>query len=320
MNKRCIMKNNLEKLIGNTPLICIKYKFQNRIKHAYFKCEWYNLTGSIKDRVALQILLDAKRKGQLKDGQTIAETTSGNMGIAFAGVGAKLGHKVIICMPKFMSDERKALIKLYGAKLILVSSFAEGFELCNKMEKEGVFLTRQFENSSNAKAYIRLAKEVEEKLDKKRLNLLSGVVAGVGTSGTLMGLGKYMKNKYNAKVIAVEPSASSLFSTGVSHGHHEIQGLSDNIIPALYQEKSVDQIIGVSDDESIAMAQKLGRVLGLSVGISGGANFVACVKYGKTNTLSVFPDDSKKYLSTRLSKEIKSSLVDDIQLLSYKVL
>lgn len=313
------MIKDINKMIGNTPLIDIKYKFNNKILHAYFKCEWYNLTGSIKDRVALQILKDAKKRGELREGQTIAETTSGNMGIALAGVGAKLGHKVIICMPEFMSDERKSLIRLYGAKLILVSSFEEGFEMCAKLSKEGIYLAKQFENPSNVKAYTVLAKEVEKKLSLEKIKHISGVVAGVGTSGTLMGLGGYFKKKYRTPIIAVEPSASSLFSTGKSQGHHQIQGLSDNLIPKLYDKTIVDNIIGIGDDEAIAMAQKLGQKLGLSVGISGGANFLACVKYGKNCALSVFPDDSKKYLSTRLSKSVSSSLVDSITLLGYKV-
>lgn len=314
------MTKGLEKLIGNTPLVDIAYKYKKQIRHAYFKCEWYNLTGSIKDRVALQILKDAKRQGLLKNGQPIAETTSGNMGIAFAGVGAKLGHEVTICMPQFMSEERKNLIRLYGAKLILVSSFEEGFDTCKKLEKEGVYLTRQFENPSNVKAYIRLAKEVEGKLNKNQLSSISGVIAGVGTSGTLMGLGGYMKKKYKTPIITVEPSRAALFSTGASKDHHEIQGLSDNIIPALYNEKIVDEIIGVDDNDAIAMAQKLGRELGLSVGISSGANFVACAKYNKSHTLSVFPDDSKKYLSTRLCDPINTPFVNNVTLIGYKVL
>lgn len=306
---------NIEGLIGNTPLIEIKYRYHNVVRTAYFKCEWYNLTGSIKDRVALQIIKDAKKSGKLKNGQDIVEVSSGNMGISLCAVGRYFGHKVRVYMPHNMSDERKKLIRLYGGELCLVESFADGFSECEKMGQDGfVFLSRQFENKSNIKAYHRLCKEVESKVNK-----ISGVVAGIGTSGTLMGIGGYFK-PFGAKVVAVEPSSSSLFSLGYSLGHHKIQGLSDDIIPDLYKADLVDQIVGVSDDDAIAMAQKLSQSLGLAVGISGGANFLGCVKYGKSHCLSVFPDDNKKYLSTDLGNCKSTPLVDSIELISYKTL
>lgn len=307
---------NLAGVIGNTPLIEIKYKYKNTIRSAYFKCEWYNLTGSIKDRVALQIIKDALKSGKLKKGQDIAEVSSGNMAISLCAVGGYLGHNVRVFMPHSMSDERKKLIQLYGGELCLVDSFEEGFCECEKLHKNGVaFLSRQFANQSNVKAYRRLCKEVESKVDK-----ICGVVAGVGTSGTLMGIGGYFKQHCGAKIIAVEPSSSSLFSLGHSLGKHKIQGLSDDIIPDLYKSDLVDNIVGIDDDDAIAMAQKLSQSLGLAVGISGGANFLGCVKYGKSHCLSVFPDDNKKYLSTDLSCSIHTPLVDSISLINYKVL
>lgn len=306
---------NLVGLIGNTPLIEIKYRYKNITRSAYFKCEWYNLSGSIKDRVALQIIKDAERSGRLKNNQTIAEVSSGNMGISLCAVGRYLGHNVKVFMPHSMSSERKSLIKLYGGELCLVESFEKGFEECEKYSQDEVFLSRQFENQSNIKAYHRLCKEVEAKVDD-----ITAVVAGIGTSGTLMGVGGYFKAHCRAKIVAVEPSGSSLFSRGHSLGQHKIQGLSDDIIPDLYDNSLVDDIIGISDDDAIAMAQKLGRTLGLPVGISGGANFLGCVKFGKSHCLSVFPDDNKKYLSTDLSRPINTTLVDSIQLISYKVL
>ncbi len=306
----------LEKMIGNTPLIEIKYRFQNKTRTAYFKCEWYNLTGSIKDRVALQIIKDARASGALKEGQPIAETSSGNMGIALCGVGAYLGHKVIIHMPRRMSEERKSIMKLYGGELRLVENFREGFEECEKLAQQGeVYLTQQFNNRSNLVAYARCCREIVPKVKS-----ISGFIAGVGTAGTLMGIGEFFKKKWNTPVIVVEPSASSLFSKGYSIGKHKIQGLSDDVIPKLYKPEIVDDIIGVDDDDAIAMAQKLSQKLGLAVGISGGANFLGCVKCGKNKCLSVFPDDNKKYLSTDLARLINTPLVDSIELLGYKVL
>lgn len=306
----------VEKMIGNTPLIEIEYEFGKQRKRAYFKCEWYNLTGSIKDRVALQIIKDARKNGKLGKGGTIAEVSSGNMGIALCGVGGALGYKTIVFMPKTMSDERRALIKLYGGQLRLVDDFEEGFRECEALgQNKGVFLSRQFANRSNIVAYKKLCHEVEGKVDK-----ISAVVAGVGTSGTLMGVGGYFKKKMDATVVAVEPSSSSLLSAGRSLGEHKIQGLSDDIIPDLYDQTVVDQIVGIADNDAIAMAQKLSSVLGLAVGISGGANFLGCVAYGKSKCLSVFPDDNKKYLSTDLNHTISTPLVDSIKLIKYKVL
>ncbi len=307
---------NLAGVIGDTPLVEIEYKYKNITRSAYFKCEWYNLTGSIKDRVALQIIKDGLRSGKLKNGQDIAEVSSGNMGISLCAVGRYFGHKVKVFMPRSMSDERKKLIQLYGGELCLVDSFEEGFCECEKLNENGVaFLSRQFENQSNVKAYRRLCKEVESKVSN-----ICGVVAGIGTSGTLMGIGGYFKRHCGAKIVAVEPSGSSLFSQGRSLGQHKIQGLSDDIIPDLYKSELVDDIISIDDDDAIAMAQKLSQSLGLAVGISGGANFLGCVKYGKSHCLSVFPDDNKKYLSTDLSTPIHTPLVDSIDLINYKVL
>lgn len=311
-----VTTKQLAKMIGNTPLIKIRYKVDNKVMTAYFKCEWYNLTGSIKDRVGLEIIIKAHKCGVLKKGGTIAEVSSGNMGISLCAIGAALGYKVVVFMPKNMSEERKAIMRLYGGDLRLVENFKQGFEECEKLGRnEGVFLSKQFENIANIVAYKKCAREIYSKVPK-----LQAVVAGVGTSGTLMGLGAFFKQKCHAKIIAVEPSAAPILSGKTALKKHKIQGLSDEIVPKLYDKNIVDDIIGVSDDDAIAMAQKLSRKFGLSVGISGGANFVACASSGVSECLSVFADDNKKYLSTDIVHPICTPFVDKIQLISYEVL
>ncbi len=309
--------SNLKKLIGNTPLVQIKYKYLGKIRNAYFKLEYYNLTGSAKDRVALSILTNALLDGSLKPNQTIVETTSGNMGISFSAIGSYLGHKVVIFMPKHLSDERKALLKLYGAELHLTNDFNEAFVKAKEYAKtHNAYLTKQFDNIYNVQAhYTTTAVEIAQVVPSPKYFL-----AGVGTAGTLMGVGSYLKNKYGTKVIALEPLSSKILSLGVSLGHHKLQGLSDEIVPSIYDPSLVDSIVSVADNDAIAMAQKLARELGLGVGISSGANFVGCVLTGKNNVISVFTDDNKKYLSCDLVKPTQSHLVDNIELLGMKVL
>ncbi len=308
--------NEIQKLIGNTPLVDIEYIYKNKTYHTYVKLEWYNLSGSIKDRPAFEILKSAYESGTLKQGQTICETTSGNMGIAICAVAKLLGNPVVICMPKTMSKERQELLKLYGAKLELTDSFKTAFEKAEEYKKNGAFLTYQFENENNKTAHF-------ETTGKEILNKVKNVtyfVSGVGTGGTLMGAGSYLKQNCNAKVIAVDPAESSILTCGVSMGAHKIQGLSDGLIPKLYNKDVVDQIIPIKSDDAIAMAKKLSTELGLSVGISSGANFLGCVLSELNAGATVFSDDSKKYLSTDLVGNIKSSLVDSITLVGYKTI
>ena len=311
------MKNNIKDLIGNTPLIKIRYSLNNKIKNAYFKAEWFNFTGSIKDRVAYQILTDAIDSGKLKPGQEIVEVTSGNMGLSLVAVAKSFNISTVIFMPEFMSEERKTLLKMYGANLKLTKSFNDAFELSQVYaKKNNAFLTRQFENISNKKAHLTTAKEIEKQIDV----IPTGFIAGMGTSGTLMGVGEYLKQKFNSKIIGLEPHSSQVFSRGYSLGHHKLQGLSDDIIPKLYDKKIVDSLVQVTDDDAIAMAQKLSNTFGFAVGISGGANFIGAVLTGLDNVVSVFADDNKKYLSTDLKTPIKTELVDSINLLDFEVL
>ncbi len=310
--------NNLKevkKLVGNTPLIAIKYRFNNRVQTSYFKLEWYNLTGSIKDRVALGIIQDAYKTNKLKPGQAIVETTSGNMGISLCAVGKSLGHKVVIFMPKSMSEERKKLLKLYGGELHLSNNFDMAFKEAGEYAKTNdAFLANQFDNQANMLShYNSTAKEIAKKIKNPKKFL-----AGVGTAGTLMGVGSYLKQQYNTKIIALEPASSKILSNGKTLGKHKLQGLSDDIVPGLYKSEKVDKIISVTDEDAIAMAQKISKELGLGIGISSGANMVGCVLVG--GAISVFTDDNKKYLSTDLSTPCSTSLVDSIELLGYKVL
>ena len=316
MNNEILNKlKNLNKLIGNTPLIEISYSFKGKVNSVYAKLEWFNLTGSIKDRPALEIIKRAYQKGLLKENQTICETTSGNMGISLTAVANYLNNPMVVCMPKSMSEERKQLLKLYGAKLELTESFSEAFKKSEEYGQSGAFLSRQFDNKDNLNSHYKsTAKEIYKKLKE-----ISYFVSGVGTGGTLMGVGSFLKERCGCKLVAVDPHESKLLQTGKSLGKHKIQGLSDGIIPKLYNQKLIDNIVSIKSDDAIAMAKKLSQKLGLSVGISCGANFLGCVLSGD-NAVTVFADDGKKYLSTDLVKEIDSPLVNKIELISYTVL
>ncbi len=307
----------LKRLVGNTPLIKINYCYKGEVKYAYIKAEWYNLSGSIKDRVAYYILKNAYETGTINEKTPICEVTSGNMGISIAAISRYLGNPCTICIPKFMSKERFKLLKLYGAHLELTEDFESAFKKAEEYKKQGYYLTYQFENEYNMIAhYETTAPEIEAKI-----NEFPCFIAGVGTAGTLHGCGKYFKDKHNAKMFALEPLQSSILTLGKSLGPHKIQGLSDEIIPGLYPEKLVDDIIRVDDNDAIGMAQRLCKELSLGVGISGGANFLGCVLSGYNGAISVFADDNKKYLSTALADEsIHSQLVDEIDLLGFEVL
>lgn len=306
----------LKKLVGNTPLIEITYKFKGKIKTALAKLEWFNFSGSIKDRSALAILEHAYKTGELKQGQTICEVTSGNMGISLATFARALNNPIIICMPNKMSVERKKLLRALGAKLKLTKTFDEAFDAAKKYGEQGAFLPSQFENKINTIAHYK-STGVEI---LKKVKAVPAFVAGVGTGGTLMGIGKKLKQTCGAKVIAVDPAEANLLKSGRAEGEHCIEGLSDGRIPALYKKELVDQIVSVRSQDAIAMAQKLSSTLGLPVGISGGANFLGCVLSGINGAVTVFADDNKKYLSMLHNKAPKSALAEQIELISYTVL
>ena len=305
----------LKRLIGNTPLVTIHFRFEGKHRVLYAKSEYLNLTGSIKDRMALHILEQAYADGTISPGHTIAEATSGNTGISFAAIGRMLGHPVKIFMPDWMSQERAHLIRSYGAEVVLVSKDEGGFLGCIRRCDElaatskDVFLPRQFSNPANTRAHFETTgPEIWSQLLTigKRPQAF---VAGVGTGGTVMGAGKFLRQRDpSIRIHPVEPAESPTLTMGCKAGHHRIQGISDEFIPEIVRLKELDDVLSVPDGDAILMAQKLAFSLGLAVGISSGCNFVAAVKAQErlgpeSCVVTVFCDDNKKYLSTALMSE-----------------
>jgi cysteine synthase A len=325
----------LSGLIGNTPMLEIRFNYKNQPRLIYAKAENLNMTGSIKDRMAFHIIKKAYQSGRLKPGAPIAEATSGNTGIAFAAIGCALGHPVTIFMPDWMSEERKNLIRSFGADIVLVSKEEGGFLGSIKMSEElaakdeNTFLPCQFSNEDNPEAhYETTGPEIWWQLKAVRLTP-DAFIAGVGTGGTIMGVGKFLKEKdRNIKVYPLEPSNSPTMTTGYKIGKHRIQGISDEFIPPIAKLEQLDEVISVDDGDSIIMAQKLAAKLGLGVGISSGANFIgALMAQEKLGTdavvVTVFSDDNKKYLSTDLMRQepVKPGFLSpDIELLSVKAI
>ncbi len=298
----------LGETIGNTPVFAIEYRYRGRVGTVYAKAEHLNLTGSIKDRMALHVLRTAYASGSLRGGDTLAEATSGNAGIAFAALGRALGHPVHICMPDWMSQERRDLLRSYGAEICLVSREQGGFlgsiALTEAMAAvdDTVFLPQQFENTANVDAHrLGTAPELLAQLRGRGLES-DAFVAGVGTGGTVMGFRRALPK---TRVWAVEPAESPTLTTGYKVGAHRIQGVSDEFIPAIVRLGELDGVLAVGDGDSILMARKLASTLGLGLGISSGCNFLAAVLAaermgGSPVVATVFPDDNKKYLSTAL--------------------
>ena len=313
----------MKELIGNTPLIKIKYRYQNKIKNVYAKLEYYNLTGSIKDRMAYYIITEAYKNKTLNKNQPIIEATSGNTGISLAAVGAKFNNPVYIFMPNWVSKERKKIMEKYGAKVYLISKQEGGFVECikraNQLAKElNGFRPNQFENKLNEEInYMTTAQEIINKNIK-----ISGFVSGVGTGGTLMGIGKKIKEMYkNSKVIAIEPESLPIISKGINEGTHKIEGIGDEFVPQLLDRNIIDQIILINDEDAINMANLLASKLGLGVGISSGANFLGAVLSNLDNVVTVFPDDLKKYLSVdNKIKEQENNLISNkIELIDFEI-
>lgn len=316
------------KNIGNTPMIKITYKNGEKINHIYTKLESYNPTGSIKDRVAFYIIDKAKERGALKDNMPIIEATSGNTGISIAALGAYYKHPVYIFMPDWVSKERVKLMKNYGANVILVSREEGGFKKCleeaQKLSKEkNGFLSNQFANTDNLLAhYETTGNEIINQLPEK----VSAFISGVGTGGTLIGVGrKLIKWDENIKIVALEPEKMPIISKNKIISEHKIEGIGDDFVPDLLDKTMLDEVILVNDDDAINMSRRLAKELGIGVGISSGANFIAGIMYQeKVNkpVVTVFADDNKKYLSTDLSKEIDNNIdfkSNQIKLLDYEV-
>ena len=246
----------------------------------------------------------------------IVEATSGNTGISFAALGAYYGHPVHIFMPDWASQERINIMKLYGAKVYLVSKEDGGFREAIKRADElaleiNGFRPDQFNNKLNVDAhYNGIGLEILEKVDK-----IDTYVSGIGTGGTLIGVAKRIKEKFNIQVVALEPEQMPIMSRGIDNGTHRIEGIGDDFIPSIVDRELIDKVVTVDDEDAINMARILARKYGLGVGISSGANLLAAVLSGGNNVVTVFADDFKKYLSTDLIKEIN----EDKKLLSNKI-
>jgi len=303
---------SLHNLIGDTPLIEIHAVHQGRELTVYAKHEAVNFTGSIKDRMALHVLERAYERGEIERGHVIVEASSGNTGIAFAGLGRALGHPVRIYMPDWMSRERTLLIAGLGAEVVPVTRAQGGFvgsvQLAETYacEHANAFLPRQFESDANVEAHYRTT--APELLEQMRVvgREPAAFVAGVGTGGTIMGVGAYLREHVEGvRAHPLEPANSPTLRTGSRTGSHRIQGVSDEFVPAIVDLDQLDEVVDVWDGDAILMAQLLASHLGLAVGISSGANFLGCVRVaaelGDGAVLAtVFPDDSRKYLSTDL--------------------
>ena len=332
------IRNKLEHLwhmVGNTPLLEISYRYKGECRKLYVKCEHYNLTGSIKDRMALYILQKAYEQKRIKTGDIIVEATSGNTGIAFSAIGKALGHDVKIIMPNWLSRERIDIIRSLGAEVMLVSKEEGGFlgsiKLSEQMAQQdkNIFLPRQFENLYNCEAHEKTTgKEIWmqlQSIDKTP----DAFVAGVGTGGTIMGVGSYLRMRNpNIKIHPLEPMESPTLSTGYKVGSHRIQGISDEFIPAIVKLNQLDHVVKASDGDSIIMAQKLSKQLGLAVGISSGANIIGAIQLqnelgNESVVVTVFSDSNKKYLSTDLMKEepVKQGYYsNDVEFLDYRAI
>lgn len=305
----------VRQLVGHTPLLEIHYRYDGHSRRLFAKYESMNMTGSVKDRMACHILAEAIANEMLQPGDMIVEASSGNTGIAFAALGAALGHPVRIYMPDWMSRERVQLIASFGAEVVPVSAAQGGFlgsvqlaERCAR-ENQGVFLPRQFENQANVRAHASTTgPEILLQLEAFDVRP-AAFVAGVGTGGTVMGVGRALRSVFpKVRVHPLEPASSPTLRTGHRVGSHRIQGISDEFVPAVVDLDWLDPVVDAADGDAIRMAQALARSLGLAVGISSGANFVGAAALveelgGAGAVITVFPDSNKKYLSTDLCRD-----------------
>lgn len=296
------MIKNLLDNIGDTSLIQLKKIGDGRI---FVKLEKTNPAGSIKDRPAMEMIKSAIDTGKLKDGMKIVEPTSGNTGIALAMIGRHLGYEVLLIMPDSMSIERRKLIEAYGAEIELTKG-ADGMSGAVKKAQEYVetgeyYMPGQFDNPANVKAHEKTTgPEILRDLED-----IKGFIAGIGTGGTVSGVGKFLKSqKQDVKIWGLEPEESPVITKGES-GSHKIQGIGANFVPSILDKSILDKVITVSGDEAIEMAKRLGREEGLLVGISSGANVVGALKMAEEvegNIATVLPDTAERYLSTPLFK------------------
>ncbi|HEU4418743.1 MAG TPA: cysteine synthase family protein [Planctomycetota bacterium] len=309
----------VRQLVGHTPLLEVLYSFDGHERRLYAKYESMNMTGSVKDRMACHILAEAYATDVLQPGDVLVEASSGNTGIAFAAIGASLGHPVRIYMPDWMSKERVQLIGSFGAEIVPVSAAQGGFlgavqqaESFARNEPRA-FLPRQFENQANVRAHAATTgPEILLQLEAFGQRPIA-FVAGVGTGGTVMGVGRALRSAFpNVRVHPLEPANSPTLRTGRRVGSHRIQGISDEFVPAVVDLAWLDPVVDAWDGDAILMAQALAKNLGLAVGISSGANFLGAVQLveqlgatadGGGAVVTVFADSNKKYLSTDLCRD-----------------
>ena len=320
----------MKELIGNTPMIKINYKYKDKIRSVFAKLEYYNLTGSIKDRLAYFIINNAKEEGTLKDKQCIVEATSGNTGISLAAVGSFYMHPVHIFMPEWASIERRKLMEAYGAKVHLISRRDGGFRKCVSEAEDYAkridgFYVSQFTNVDNIKVHYKTT--ASEIMDQMKNLSIDGFVSGVGSGGTIMGVGKRLKEKYNHVFInAIEPENMPIMSSGKILSSHKIEGIGDDFMPEIVDKDLFTDITLINDEDAINMSRLLSRELGLGVGISSGANLIGSILLEDRidgNVVTIFADDNKKYLSTDLLKSVDDNpdfISNQIELIDYGVI
>ena len=305
-----VIYTSADQLIGKTPLLELTHieKKHNLKAKIFAKLEYFNPAGSVKDRIAKAMIDDAEQKGLLKEGSVIIEPTSGNTGIGLASVAAARGYRIIIVMPETMSVERRQIMKAYGAELVLTDGtkgMKGAIEKADELSKEipNSFIPGQFVNEANPKAHFETTgPEIFEDTDGN----VDFFVAGVGTGGTITGVGKYLKSRLpKVKVVAVEPKSSAVLSTGVA-GPHKIQGIGAGFVPKVLDTDIYDEIIPVENEDAFAMGKEVGRNEGVLVGISSGASLWAAIEVAKRpenegkNIVVLFPDTGDRYLSTPL--------------------
>ncbi len=298
--------NNIYELIGKTPIIKLNNLVEEDMADILVKVEGFNPSGSVKDRAALFMVEGAEREGKLIKGGVIVEPTSGNTGIGLAMIGAAKGYRVILVMPDTMSMERRRILKAYGAELILTKGelgMSGSVEKAKELAKDkGYFMPDQFSNKNNVKAHYEttadeILKDTEGKLD--------AFVAGVGTGGTVSGVGRKLKeNIKDIIIVAVEPTKSQVLA-GREAAPHKIQGLGANFVPSIFDREAIDEIVSIEDEDAFKYARLLGEKEGILAGISAGANLAAAVKIGKRlgkncKVLTILPDTGERYLSTEL--------------------
>jgi cysteine synthase A len=303
--------DNITQVVGNTPLVKINRILDGAKAQVYAKLEFYNPSSTVKDRIGIAMIDDAEKSGRLKPGGTIVEATSGNTGVALAMVGAARGYKVILTMPDSVSKERRTLIKAYGAQLVLTPG-PEGMKgAVAKAEeigsKEGAVLVRQFANPANPEIHRKTtALEIWNDTDGK----VAAVVAGIGTGGTITGIGQVLKEKNpNIKIFAVEPAASPILNGGTPAGH-PLQGIGPNFVPDILDKNVYDEVLDAPNEEAIKYARRAGAEEGILAGISSGAALWAVSQVAKRPEFDgkiivvIIPSFGERYLSTVLYQDL----------------